>query len=129
MNTKFMQFLWLSLFFALALSACGAAKPVLSPEVITSLNTYADQYDVQYPDSSDINVARVCVQEPIALYWQEETKIWAVACLMDFPGTMNTYGVVLIDSATNVVVFTDYINAVSVEALEEIIAPGGWVRK
>ncbi len=127
--TKFMKFLLLSVLFVLVLSACGATTPTLAPEMVASMNAHADQFDAQNPGNSDINVTRLCANNPAALYWHEETKIFAVVCLMELPGAGNTYGVVLIDAADNSVVHTEHINATSLAVLEDLIAPVGWVRK
>ncbi len=126
MKTKFMNSLWL-VFIALTLISCTGNTTQLPPEIVASLNTYADQFD---ENSIFASIPRLCSQEPTALYWHEETKLWAVTCLMDinFPLSENMYGVVLLDGVTNKVIQVDHINATSQSALENIIAVD-WVRK
>jgi hypothetical protein len=109
----------------LFLAGCSAVSgPELSPEMVDTMNAYADQ-QVSYSTAAEI--ARQCAIEPTALYWNEETKLWSVTCQLDDSPTI--YGVVLIDDASYQVVHTEHINATSQTALEDIIAPIGWVRK
>lgn len=110
------------LFTVLILSACGGNKVTLDPALIVSMNTQADLYDAQYPDTAEINVARACVAEPLGLYWHE-SGLWAVVC--ELPALPKTYGAVLMD-ASYTVFKTTYVSAESIAALEEMVFSTGW---
>lgn len=133
MKTKKMKSLCLSLcvLVALLLSACGVTAPTLAPELVSSLNTYADQTDLLFPGDTQAGIARLCASEPAALYWHEDAKIYAVICLIptSFELGTNVYGVVLLDGTSNTVIHVEHINADSLGELEKIIAPVGWERK
>lgn len=131
MKTKFMKSLWLSVLFVFALAACGASAPILAPEMVTSLNAYADQADLQFPGNVQAGIARLCASEPTALYWHKDANIHAVTCLIptSFDLGTNIYGVVLLDGTTNAVIHVEHINADSQDALEKNIASVGWERK
>lgn len=131
MKTKFIKSLWLSVLFVLGLAACGASAPTLTPEMVTSMNAFADQADLQFPGDIQAGIARLCASEPTALYWNKDANIHAVTCLIptSFDLGTNIYGVVLLDGNTNAVIHVEHINATSQSALENIIASSGWERK
>ena len=107
------------------LSACaGGVTPVLSPEMTAAINVRADLYDAQFGDDG-YNIARICVQTPTALYWNEGIQSYAVACVV--PNMPNMYGIVMLD-AHNVVLNVEHINADSLTGLEGLISGLGWKR-
>lgn len=128
MKTKLIVFLCSCV---LVLSACGASRPALSPEMVTAMNAYADQTDLQYAGSVDAGIVRLCASEPTALYWHEDAKIYAVTCLIQtsFAMESNLYGAVLVDGTTYAVLHAEHLNADSQRDLEHLIASVGWVRK
>lgn len=130
MITKFMRFL-LQVVISVLLAGCVLGGPELSPEMVTSMNAYADQADLQHPGNTQAGIARLCAKEPTALYWHEDARIYAVTCLIQvsFDIEVNIYGVVLLDDTTSAVIHIEHINATSQGALEEIIASVGWVKK
>lgn len=130
MTTKFMRFLLLVV-IALVPVGCALGGPELSPEMVASMNAYADQAEAQYPGDIQAGIARLCATEPTALYWNEDAKIYAVTCLIpsSFDIGVNIYGVVLLDGMTYTAIHIEHINAASQSALEDIIASVGWVRK
>lgn len=111
---------------ALFLTACtGEAGPTLPAEMSSALQARADAYDAQYPGNSDINVARLCLDAPIALYWNEGYQTYAVACEM--PALSYTYGVVLLD-ANNKILNVEHLSAPSVNGFEDLLKGAGWER-
>lgn len=108
----------------LVLTACSGASVVLPESMSAAMNARADLYDAQYPGDG-MNVARLCVNNPAGLYWNEGIQTWAVVCQMPLP---NMYGAVMLD-ANYMVLSSQHINAVSLAGLEEMIASVGWVRK
>lgn len=105
---------------ALLLTACASNAPTLSAEMKASMQVRANQDAMIYP--SDMNIVQMCVNKPIALYWNESIQTYAVVCDYSLP---NVYGVVLVD-ANNVVLNTEHINAVNLQGLEDMIRSVGW---
>jgi predicted small lipoprotein YifL len=118
------------LLFVVMLSSvsCGLAGPELPPEIIPAMNTYADQYDTEHPGDEEWNIARLCINQPIALYWNRDSRMWEVVCEIDVNTYGHTYGVVMIDSASNTLIYVDHISAYSFKDLEDLIADG-WERR
>jgi hypothetical protein len=110
---------------ALVLTACSGASVVLPEGMSSAMSARADLYDAQYAGDAEMNVARICVQTPAGLYWNESIQTWAVVCKMPLP---NMYGAVMLD-ANYTVLSSQHINAVSLTGLEEMIASVGWVKK
>ncbi len=112
-----------SITFLLLLAACTSSnKLTLSAEMKEAMQARADEYAQQYP--ADMNIAQMCVDKPIALYWNAGLQTYAVVCEYPLP---NVYGVLLID-INNVVLNTQHINATSMDDLEGIIGSMGWER-
>ena len=110
---------------ALILTACGAGV-VLPEGVAQALDARADAYEAQFPGEVDWNIARICLDKPEALYWNDAIQTYAVACVIKaFP---DTYGIVLVD-VNGVVLNTEHISAKSLTGLEELIRGLGWVRQ
>jgi hypothetical protein len=130
MKTKFTRILLL-IVIALVATGCVPSGPELSSEMVASMNAYADQADSQYPGEIQAGIARLCAEEPTALYWNEDARIYAVTCVLptSFEIGVNIYGVVLLDGMIYTVIHVEHINAASQSALEQIIASSGWVRK
>lgn len=89
----------LIIFTALLLAACGADSPGITPEMIASMNAFADQFDAWYPEDGQ-NIARVCAASPTGLYWNKELQSYAVTCPL--PWYENSYGVVTLDENQSV---------------------------
>lgn len=109
----------------LILTACGGESVVLPEGMSAAMLVRAGEYSAQFPGNEDMNVARICVEKPAGLYWNEPYKTWAVVCEMSIP---NLYGAVMLD-VNYTILNSEHISAVSLAGLEELIASVGWVRK
>ena len=100
---------------AFLFSACAPSAPTLSNEMIVAMTSYSEQ--------RDMDIVSLCVNEPKGIYWHQDAHMWAVSCKVK--EIKDTYGVVLMDEAYNILV-VDYLNAKSISNLKELLFSSGW---
>jgi len=105
------------------MTACAPSGYQVTPAMMASMNAYAAQYDVWYPDAYQ-NVAKECVENPTVVYWSEQLQSYAVTCALQ---TAPSYGIVTIDNYETV------LNAFSISATSQgevtkTLAALGWER-
>lgn len=115
---------YLMIFAALLLAGCRASSLEITPEMTASMNAFADQYDVWYPDSEE-NIARECAANPTAVYWSDELHAYAVTCPL--PWSANAFGMVTFDESGNLLNAFG-LDAISQGELSKTLATLGWMR-
>lgn len=116
------KFLIAFLLTVLLLTACVPNGMEVTPAMTASMDAFADQYDVWYPDSEE-NIARVCAENPTDIFWNDELKGYAVLCPL--PWYENSYGVVTL-SEDETVLNAFGLGAASYADAVKMLASLGW---